>query len=144
MKNVKNIVAALLVLCMALGLCACGSKEANEQTTALQTTGASETTQETTQAQEETTVDNGLTEYTVKVVDEGGNPIAGAKVQLCMENCYPGKTGEDGVAKFTIAEGDYKVSFMAMPEGYDYTTEEQEFHFEDGSYEMTITLKAAV
>ncbi len=139
MKNVKIIVAALLVLCMTLGLCACGGKEEPEQTTEAKTT-----TEQTTEAQttvEETTEDNGMVVYTVKVVDEAGNPIANVRLQLCMESCYPSRTGEDGVAKFTIPEGEYKAS-LTLPDGYDYTTEEQEFHFEDGSTDMTITLKA--
>ena len=40
-----------------------------------------------------------------------------------------------------MAEADYKVSFINIPEGY--TVETNEFHFEAGSTEMTIVLKAA-
>ena len=76
------------------------------------------------------------------MVDEEGNPIAGAMVQMCLDTCLPGITNENGVAEFAVPEADYKVSFLALPEGYDYTTGEQEFYFDAGSYEMTITLKA--
>jgi len=79
--------------------------------------------------------------YTVTVVDEAGNPIAGALVQLCNESCFPSATGDDGVAKFALDEANYKVSFLTLPAGYTYSGEEQEFYFEAGSVELTITLK---
>ena len=49
-------------------------------------------------------------------------------------------TNAEGVATFRVVEDDYKVSFMTMPEGYE--AEAEEFYFEDGAYELTITLKA--
>ena len=64
-------------------------------------------------------------------------------VQICLDTCFPGMTNESGVAQFSVQEADYKVSFLAMPAGFTYSTEEQEFYFEDGSTELTITLKAA-
>ena len=82
---------------------------------------------------------------TVKIVDEAGNPVVGAMVQICQgETCMPGPmTGSDGTVTFNVEEADYKVSFLGgVPAGYEYTTEETEFYFEDGSYEMTIVLKA--
>jgi len=79
--------------------------------------------------------------YTVTVVDEEGNPIVGALVQLCNESCFPSATGDDGVAKFALDEANYKVSFLTLPAGYTYSGEEQEFYFEAGSVELTITLK---
>lgn len=132
----KRLLAFALVLCLAVGLCACaGGEEGNTTTDANTTTEASTAaTQGTTEAAEDG--------YTVTVVDEGGNPIAGAMVQLCLDTCYPGATDESGVAKFAVEEADYKVSFLALPEGYTYTTDAQEFYFEEGSKELTITLKA--
>lgn len=142
MKQIKNIVAALLVLCMALSLCACGSGD-----TAVVATEAPTEAVEVTEAPVEETeaeaVDPGLTTYSITVVDEEGTPIAGAMVQICMETCYPGVTNESGVAQFSVQEADYKVSFLSLPAGYTYSTEEDTFYFESGSTEMTITLKAA-
>lgn len=127
--KMKNIYALLLALCLMLGLCACGNNaDANESTTA----GTTETT--------EATVDDGKVTYTVKVVDEGGNPIAGAMVQLCLEACIPALTNAEGVATYNLAEADYKVSFVQMPEGY--TADATEYYFENGKCDMTITLKA--
>ena len=135
--NIKRFAALLLALTLALCLCACGSNATDEPTKATQATQA---------APKETTgpvdpVDEGKAAYTVKVVDEGGNPIAGAMVQLCKESCLPGATNAEGVATFNVVEDpEYKVSFMAVPEGYDGA--EEAYYFADGSYELTITLKA--
>lgn len=132
----KRLLAFVLVLCLAVGLCACAGGGAGDTTTEANTTTESSATatQGTTEAAE-----NG---YTVTVVDEGGNPIAGAMVQLCLDTCYPGATDESGVAKFAVEEADYKVSFLALPEGYTYAADAQEFYFDEGSKELTITLKA--
>ncbi len=127
----KRFVIVALLACLTLGLCACGETDTPENTTTAPV--------ETTTAPAETVADGKVT-YTVKVVDEGGNPVVGAMVQLCKETCLPGATDAEGVAKFSVVEDDYKVSFMTMPEGYE--AEAQEFYFEAGSYELTITLKA--
>ena len=134
MKFLKNGFVLILALAMVLCLCACGGNEDNK---------GNETTAGTTEATTEATEkkDDGKVTYTVKVVDEEGNPVAGAMVQLCLESCMPGKTDDKGVATYHTAEADYKVSFMTMPAGY--TAEETEYHFADGSYELTITLKKA-
>ena len=79
--------------------------------------------------------------YTVTVVDEGGNPVSGAFVQLCLEACVPCMTTEQGVATYpNMDEADYKVSFITVPAGYELPTEN--YYFEDGSYELTLVLKA--
>lgn len=131
----KRLLAAAVALCLAVGLCACtgGGETTTTQANTTQTSTA-ETTQETTEA-----APGG---YRVTVVDEGGNPIAGAMVQLCLDTCYPAATDDSGVAKFAVEEADYKVSFLALPEGYTYTSDVQEFYFAEGSSELTITLKA--
>lgn len=131
----KTILALALTLCLAMTLCACG--EAAAEPTQPQTVPT------TVPQPTETTAPVEEGGYTVKVVDEEGNPIAGAMVQLCKDACVPGQTDEQGVAKFNLPEDTYKVSFLMLPAGYDYVDETQEFYFEDGSMELTITLKAA-
>ena len=130
--NVKRFAIFALTLCLIFGLCACGDTAAGEKETTGET---AETTQETTEA-----IDDGKVTYTVTVVDEGGNPVANAGVQLCKDTCLPGMTNENGVAQFNVVEDDYKVSFMAMPAGY--AADAEEFYFENGSFDLTITLKA--
>lgn len=116
MKNLKYLLTALLVLAMALVLCACGGTEAPAE-------------------------EKGG--YSVTVLDENGDPVVGAMIQLCKDVCVPGVTDAEGTAKFDLPEDIYKVSFMTLPAGYTYADDVQEFYFEGGSREMTIILKAA-
>lgn len=138
MSVMKRFMAVALLLCMVLGLCACGGSDTPAETT------EPEAPVETTAPVEETEapVEEEFNGYKVTVVDEAGTPIPGAVVQLCLDTCFPGITDENGVALFNMEEAEYKVSFAALPTGYTYTTEEQEFYFENGSKELTITLKA--
>ena len=132
----KKILSVCLLLCLLVSLCACGETEP--------ATTEAPTEAPTTEAPTEApTEDDGMATYTAKVVDEGGNPIAGALVQICKDDCFPGMTDEQGVASFQRAETEgYKISFIELPAGYDYTTEETDFYFEGDAKELTITLKA--
>ena len=145
--NFKKFVAMLIALCLMLAFVACGGNQGgnpggNEQNVGngggVLDQGGDENNQ-TTQA----TVSGVV--YTVKVVDENGNPIAGAFVQMCQgENCTPKQTAADGVATYNMAEeADYEVKFIMMPAGYALSTEESVFHFAAGAKDMTIILKAA-
>lgn len=127
--NIKRFLIFALAVCLLLGLCACAGAETPEATT-------------TAPAEQETTapVDDGKVTYTVKVVDEAGDPVASAAVQLCKDSCLPGMTDAEGVATFRAVEDTYKVSFMTVPTGFEADAEE--FYFDDGAYELTITLKA--
>ena len=143
--KIKNILSLVLALALVIGLCACGGSEEATQATQAATEAATEAaTQAATEAAAEATeeVDDGTVTYRVKVTDESGAPIVGAMVQICLDTCLPGMTNAEGVAEYQVAEADYKVSYLALPAGYTYTTEETEFYFETGSTEMTITLKA--
>lgn len=135
----KKLIAIVLMLTMALSLAACGGNSAAE--TEAPETEAPVVTTEAPVVETEAPVEE-EDAYIVTVVDEAGNPIAGAMVQMCKDTCFPGVTGADGVAKFVLAEDEYKVSFLALPAGYTYVDDAQEFYFEDGSMELTITLKA--
>ena len=162
--KIKNVFALLLALCMVFALCACGGNEtpkntdpAPETTQGSANSGSSideptlpeseegdETPGETEKTEEnnepEAELPAGQVAYTVTVVDEGGNPVAGALVQICLEACFPGVTNAEGKVTYRVEEADYKVSFVSMPAGY--TSDVNEFHFEEGKYELTITLKA--
>ena len=133
--NSKRLIVLLLTLSLALCLCACGGNSNTTDTTAAPagTTLPVETTQAIVAA---------TPSHTAKVVDEGGNPIAGVMVQACLETCIPTITDENGVASwFNMADGNYEVKIVTMPEGYTYSSEEDVFHF-DSSNELTIMLKA--
>lgn len=133
----KKLISLCLMLCLLVGLCACGDSEPVETPT--ETPTEAPATEVPTEAPTEAAAG-----YVVKVVDEGGNPIAGALVQLCAETCLPAVTDAEGVANFANAEirDDYKISFVTLPAGYDYVDDVQEFHFAEGEMEYTITLKA--
>ena len=139
--NMKNIAALVLALCLMLTLCACGSKA--EETKPVETEAPAVVATEAPVVEEtEAAIPEGMSVYTVTVVDEEGNPIVGAMVQLCKDSCVPAITDANGVATFTLPADDYKASMLAMPAGYAYAGEADTFYFE-GAYELTITLKAA-
>lgn len=135
----KRFIAFALIVCIALGLCACGGNNTPETEAPVQTTVPTDVPE--TEATE-TPADDGMVVYTVTVVDENGEPVPGVVVQWCLETCFPGFTNASGVAQYTAAEADYHVSINSMPAGYTYSTDEQEFSYENGSTEMTIVLKA--
>ncbi len=133
--KILRMIPVLMVL--AILLCGCGQEAAPVQTDPVDPVVSvpSENPGESESVNEDPI-------YTVTIQDEEGNPIPGAMVQLCMDTCYPGVAGEDGVAQFQVPEADYKVSFLSLPEGFTYASDAQEFYFEAGSTEMTIVLKA--
>lgn len=145
MMKMKTLLLIMLTLCLTVSLCACGGNTDSTDTTTTTTQGSTTTTTTTVSTTETTTTTTttaeGKVTYTVTVTDEAGSPIPGAYLQLCLESCMPCVTNAQGVATWpNFDEEDYKVSFMTLPEGY--SSDVNEFHFEDGSYEMTIVLKA--
>lgn len=132
----KRLICMLLALMLALALCACGAEEAPEATVP-----TVEETVASTVAEETQTVEDGKETYTIHVQDETGNALSGVMVQICKDACLPGMTDAEGNAVFTVDKDDYKVSFLTLPAGYTYTTEETEFYF-DGATEITLVLKA--
>ena len=144
LMDMKRLFAILMTLCLCFALVACGggAEEPTQQTEA--PTEVTEAPVVEPEEPETTEAEPTGIVYTVYVKDEGGNPIASAMVQMCEgTNCMPAATNADGAATFTVAqEADFEVKFLTLPAGYEYTTEDQVFHFDAGSYELTITLKA--
>lgn len=129
----KKLIAALLLVSLVFCLCACGQTQNNDETEAPEVTIPEETEPEV----------QGVT-YTIKVVDEGGNPVAGAMVQLCSDLCLPKITDANGMAVYENQEelDNYKASVTTYPTGYEQLGEETDFYFGTGNYEVTITVKA--
>lgn len=144
-KRIAYILMSACVITASFGLTACGSgSDDNGQTTTAEVTTKNEvSTPVQNETEEDTTVveDNKIA-YNVKVVDEAGNPIANAMVQMCKDSCVPAVTNAEGVAEFNLEADDYDVKLIELPDGYDYTGEEHVFKFADGETELTITLKA--
>lgn len=140
--KMKSMLLVALCVCMTICLCACGGTSTGDDTTGNTTTTTQSTTTTITTTTTTTTVDDGKVTYSVTVLDENGAPVPGAFVQLCLEACIPCMTNAQGVATYAnMAEADYKVSFINVPAGYELPTDN--FYFEDGSYEMTLTLQLA-
>ncbi len=142
--NSKRFFALLLALVMMFALAACGGETNTEKPVETDAPAAPATDPAEEQTEAPTEAEPAGIVYTVTLTDEGGNPLTGVMVQMCEgTNCVPKITDGEGKAVFTVdKEADYEVKVSAMPEGYDYTTEEHVFYFAAGSKEMTIVLKA--
>lgn len=147
MNKMKWLIAMMLVLTMALSLVACaqpqnstGSTPNKQPSTPGSSSSSSQTQPSSTQKEEPG--------YVVTVVDQDGNPVAGAMVLLCDDNkCYvPVTTNENGVAEFTqknVTGAKSKVA--SVPAGYtiDAPAEadaEGYVHYTEGSNTMTLTV----
>ena len=143
--NLKRFVMVALVLCLALCLCACGGETAADDTKAATQSGNSTdaATQPSAQQTEPTAADTKV-DYTVTVVDYEGNPVAGARVQMCVgELCKPPvTTDEQGIATINCDPDVYEVKVTNVPENLQEPTVSS--HFGEGEYEMTIELKQKV
>lgn len=140
----KKLLCLLLVLCFVFALCACGGETNTEEPVETTQNKATEEQTNGTPDVDDVTIDDGKVEYTVKVVDEAGNPVAAVDViQVCDENNSCSVIFmKDGQGAMRLAEAEYHATLMkGLPEGYEYTTEETEFSFDD-DYTCTITLKA--
>lgn len=135
MKNIKILLALILVGCMIFGLCACnGNKE--EDTTVADTTAADKKPADTTAA--DTT--EAAKSFKVTIVDGDGNVVPGVIVQICKDACVPARSDDKGVALFNVAvEEGHKLSVMSCPEGYEYTGA-REIYLEAGATEYTLEI----
>lgn len=141
MKKILYLLLSAMIVFSAMSFAACGGDDSADTTK--ETTSKKEelSTPSKDKETEEATKDNSKVTYKVTVVDEAGNPISGAMVQCCKDACVPGVTNDSGVAEFVLAEDKYDVKFISMPEEYEYSSEQEVFNFEDGKYELTITIK---
>ena len=81
MKQFRSAFVFVLALSLLFGLCAC-----NGSNTVGKTTEAPEVTTEAPKIEDTTEVPTETKDvYRVKVVDETGNPIVGAMVQMCLD-----------------------------------------------------------
>ena len=133
----KKFLALVLALGMILSLCACGGDK-NDPTNNEPVNNATNNTQ--TSSKEDTTP-----KFEVTVVDQNGDAVSNAWVQLCKDSCLPKQADENGVAVFDteITDG-YKLSLMSCPEGYEceYVADNY-IYLESGitEYEFVITKK---
>ena len=139
----KRLVTTILMLAMALSLVACGGNgsDKDSQKPNTESTEDKDDTQankDTEEDKKDEPVNDGKIEYTVKVVDANGAPVAGKQVQVCdEENCsIPAVTDANGVAVIRFEQSDECKAKIVVPYGqedvYEYV------HFEAGSTEITL------
>lgn len=135
MTTMKRFLALMMVMAVALCLVACGD---GDSTSAPTTTNKPEPT--TTVTVPATTVPEQTYNYKIRVVDQDGNPIAGAYVIFCLEQCNFYATDAEGwvLIDAEITDG-YQAHIMSLPAGYeDYTFSEEYTNFESGQTEMVL------
>ena len=144
----KRLLMAVLMLCMVFAFAACGNNNAgntdNEGTNNEQNANDDANNDANQDNNDDASDDanDGKITYTVIVVDEDGNPIAGAMVQVCDEgNCFaPTTTNAEGVAEFRLEQtNEYKTKLLTNPEGYE-AVDTDYVHFDDKT-EVTLTVK---
>lgn len=144
MKKITRILAAVMLLCMALTLCACGEDQPTTTTTKAPEATTTVPAPSTTVTVPPTTVNDGKVEYIVTVLYPDGTPVVGKSVIVCEKGeggmcSMPSKTDENGVAVIRMEEKDiYGAKLVGTVEGYQKM--EDYVYFEAGSREVTITL----
>ena len=79
--------------------------------------------------------------YTVKYVDQNGQPVAGVTCQVCDDTtCATYQSDENGVCEFTLPPYAYEIHTLKLPEGYEGDTTTITTAPAEGG-EMTIELK---
>lgn len=160
MKILKQYTSLFIIL--SLLLCSVLMTACNKDNTTNTPTTSSDAVP-TTPPQEEVTTpepDDGKVVYTITVVDNNGDPIEGAKVQLCYGGlCTPlrGATDENGVITSNRMEPkDYEVSVTKAAGHITVETDEDgnpmtdengapkylKFHFDENSTMLEIVLIA--
>ena len=145
----KKFICMLLALCFVFALAACGNTEeaptveTTEATTAVEATDEATVNTDTKPAPgADEVIEDTTVLYTIKVVDEGGNPVAAATIaQICDDVCVPVKLTDGAGEKKLEPNENYHVNLTVMPEGYEYASGEEEYYF-DAENVCTIVLKA--
>ena len=89
----------LAVLILALLLAGCGGKDSGSATAPLAEAAA---------------------DYTIKVTDQKGDPVAGAVVNICTDTtCEPQTTDGNGFIYYSGDMNNYHLEVIKVPEGYD-------------------------
>lgn len=135
----RSLIAAIVTFSVsAIIFTACGSKPADIPSSAAPDKTSAPAVSEELKT-ELSAPQNG---YTFTVLDECGNPVSGAVVQICSETqCVQIKTDDSGIAFFKAEPGVYDIHILKAPEEFlididcERTTPDVT--------EITITLKKA-
>lgn len=79
------------------------------------------------------TTPDGMATYTIKCVDQDGNPVTGTMINVCTdEACTPMDVDENGVLEFTTVAYPYVLHVLIVPEGYEFDTDVEQIAPEEG------------
>ena len=86
------------------------------------------------------------TKYVIRVVDQNGNAVVGAKVQMCEAGnegvcLIPVITDENGEGIYYEDEKDYKAAITELPNGYEAINSDY-VYFENGVATIKVTKTA--
>ncbi len=153
MNKFMKFLALVLVMGTLLAFAACAPNDTttttapnNSTTTKPNTSTTTPSSSTTAPAASSSTEAPKPVTYRVKVVDEEGNPVAGARVQLCKDACVYATSNDEGWAEFTIpVEDGYHANILKAPSGFEIPEgkelDKTEYDFESGKTEMTLVLK---
>lgn len=82
------------------------------------------------------------TDYVIRVVDQNGDAVVGAKVQMCEAAnegicLVPITTDDKGEAVYTVEEKAYKAAITSLPAGYELVSDDY-VQFVDGVATITV------
>ena len=146
MTNIRKLLCLLLALSVILSIAlltvSCGTEDNGESESESESASAPKETESDTdkETESETETEEIKYVYKVTVLDQTGAPVEGVNVQLCTDTgCkLPADTGADGSVSFTYKTPDnYHITLRK--DGYNI---EAEYHFPEGSTEVTITITA--
>lgn len=80
--------------------------------------------------------------YTIRVVDQNGDAVVGAMVQMCSDSCFPfDPTDENGESVSIRKLDDFKAQIISLPDGYtDITNGEYQLFSGDAESGFTVTI----
>lgn len=144
----KSFAAWLLIVCLALSLCACAAEEPAVVTEAPVTEPVTVPVEESVELVTEEVIEGQLTigaetNYYVTVMDQDGAPVPGVAVRLDNNKSIPCDTNELGVATFVMPLGQYAAIIDQLPFGYEFADESREFTFELDTTYLTIVVNSA-
>lgn len=167
MKNLKRIATlfavVLLTVSMLMLIVSCGDDKDADPNNSVSSTAPSATNPTSSSQGGTSSSSDGSTDssnpgtdnpdndnpnlVTVKVVDQNGNPIKGAEVQICQESCFskPIVTGNDGTGsrEYTLSDAQLKARVRKIDGMDDYLVPATEgyVYFKAGERTLTITIR---
>lgn len=80
--------------------------------------------------------------YTIRVIDQNGDAVVGAMVQMCSDSCFPfDPTDENGESVSVREVDDFKAQVVSLPDGYTDTTNGEYQQFSgDAENGFTVTI----